>query len=102
MTLGLAQILHLGNARSDRHVLSRRRAVANRYALAGAGAAAAMQLLPLAVPALARTLDLRPLDGGTWLVVVALAAVPAVAGQLVKLRAEWMPHARRQSAAGVS
>jgi Ca2+-transporting ATPase len=85
MTLGLAQILHLGNARSARAVLSRHDIVANGYALAGAGVAIGLQWLALNLPALSRLLELTPLDGREWLVVVGLAALPAVAGQLWKL-----------------
>ena len=45
MTLALAQIAHLGNARSERDVLAPRRAAANGFALLGLAVALALQLL---------------------------------------------------------
>jgi Ca2+-transporting ATPase len=85
MTLGMAQIAHLGNARRAAAVLRPVDVVANRYALAGAGLAVGLQVAALQVPGLRRVLDLTPLTGREWLVILALAAIPAVAGQLWKL-----------------
>lgn len=87
-TLAFAQIFHLGNARSRRPVVAPRRALSNRYALAAVALAVGLQLLATALPTLARALHLRPLDRDAWLVVVAAAAIPAVAGQVLKLRHE--------------
>jgi Ca2+-transporting ATPase len=84
MTLSLAQIAHLGNARSQGPVLALGRAVANRYALAGVGAALALQLLAAFVDPLAALLRVTPLDWREWAIVVALSVLPAVAGQLYK------------------
>jgi Ca2+-transporting ATPase len=84
MTLSLAQIAHLGNARSQGPVLELRRAVANRFALMGVGAAIALQLLGAFVEPLAALLHVTPLDSREWAIVVALALVPAAAGQLYK------------------
>jgi Ca2+-transporting ATPase len=84
MTLSLAQIAHLGNARSQGPVLALGRAVANRYALAGVGAALALQLLAAFVDPLAALLRVTPLDWREWAIVVALSVLPAAAGQLYK------------------
>ena len=84
MTLALAQIAHLGNARSDRHVLAPRRAAANGFAILGLAVALALQLLTTATP-LARILDVAPLGICEWLLVAGLAVLPAVVGQLSKV-----------------
>jgi Ca2+-transporting ATPase len=85
MTLALAQIAHLGNARSERDVLAPRRAIANRFALLAVGAALGLQLLATTAP-LARILDVAPLAPSEWLSVGFWgAAVPAVVGQLSKM-----------------
>jgi Ca2+-transporting ATPase len=93
MTLALAQIAHLGNARSDRHVLAPRRAAANGFAILGLGVALALQLVTTTLP-LARVLDVAPLETGDWLLVAGLAALPAVVGQLAKI---WGQSWRRGS-----
>ena len=85
MTLSLAQIAHLGNARSRGPVLRLERALANPYALLGAGLAVLLQLAAVFVDPLARILRVVPLDSTEWLVVVALASVPALGGQALKL-----------------
>ncbi len=84
MTLGLTQIFHLGNARSPHHVLHPSRALANPYALLAVAVAVGLQWLSVAVPGIASTIGLTPLDGTEWLVVVGLAALPALVGQAVK------------------
>ena len=88
MTLALAQIAHLGNARSDRHVLAPRRAAANGFAILGLAVALALQLLTTTTP-LARILDVAPLGIREWLLVAGWAALPAVVGQLTKV---WRHH----------
>jgi Ca2+-transporting ATPase len=85
MTLALAQIFHLGNARSALPVLAPARAVANRYALAAVAVTAGLQVLALELPPLARVLRLSPLGTEGWLVVMSLALVPALVGQLIKM-----------------
>ena len=84
MTLALAQIAHLGNARSRGPVLRLRRALANPHAIVGAGIAVLLQLAAAAIDPLARVLRVTPLEPIDWLVIVALAAVPAVVGQMLK------------------
>ena len=84
MTLALAQVGHLGNARSERDVLAPRRATANGFALLGVAMALGLQLLTTAAP-FARILDIAPLDTREWLSVAVWASLPAVIGQLWKL-----------------
>jgi P-type Ca2+ transporter type 2C len=83
MTLALAQILHLGNARSRDDVLSPTRALANPIAIGAVALAVILQLATTLRP-LARVLHVTPLGLAEWGVVIGLAALPAVAGQLFK------------------
>lgn len=85
MTLALAQIFHLGNARSGGPVLRFASAVSNPSALLGVGVSIALQAMTALVPALAALLHVVSLPAASWIVVVALAAVPAVAGQVWKV-----------------
>ena len=85
MTLALAQIAHLGNARSAEAVLQPARVIANPYALAGASIAIGLQIATIAIEPLTRILRVTPLEGRDWIVIVVAAAVPAVVGQIVKL-----------------
>jgi Ca2+-transporting ATPase len=85
MTLALAQILHLGNARSSGPVLAPRSALANRAALAAVALAIGLQLLAGFFPPLVRVLRVSPLSGEQWVLVAVLGAVPAIVGQIVKV-----------------
>ena len=89
LTLSLAQIFHLGNARSSTPVMSWQAVVRNRYAIAAVALTVALQLLALYLPALARILRTRPLTAGEGLVAIGFAIVPAVVGQALKL---WRGH----------
>lgn len=82
LTLAVAQVLHLGNARSSRAVWSARTAVANPWALAALVVCAALLAASAHLPPLAALLSLHPLGRADWLLVIAFASVPAVAGQL--------------------
>lgn len=84
MTQAIAQIFHLGNARSAGPVLSPRRAFSNRYAVAAVALAVGLQLLAALFAPLSRILAVVPLSPTDWLVVAALGLVPAVVGQTVK------------------
>jgi Ca2+-transporting ATPase len=84
MTLALAQIAHLGNARSSGPVLRLRRAIANPYALLGAGIAVLLQASAAAVEPLARVLRVVPLEPIEWTVVIGRAAITATVGQILK------------------
>jgi len=65
-------------------VLMLRRALANRFALLGVGAAVALQMLTTIDP-LARILDVAPLSASEWLSVGFWGALPAVVGQISKM-----------------
>ena len=85
MTLAFAQLFHLGNARSDR-ALTGREALSNPYALAAIALSIVLQLIAAYVTPLARILGVVPPEVRDWLVIVALAAVPALIGQAIKRR----------------
>jgi Ca2+-transporting ATPase len=84
MTIAIAQILHLGNARSRHPVLQLMRIFANRYAIGAVAVSIGLQLATAAIAPLAALLHLVPLSWTDWVVVFALAAVPAVVGQATK------------------
>lgn len=85
MTLALAQLFHLGNARSTTPVVAPRRALSNRYAVGALILVVALQLLAVYAPPLTAVLGTAPLAIGDWLVVVPLALMPAVVGQVLRL-----------------
>jgi len=85
MTLALAQTFHLGNARSSVPVLHPRSALSNRWALGAVAAVLALQAIALYAPAIAGVLRVVPLTVREWAIVIAASAMPAVAGQGIKL-----------------
>jgi Ca2+-transporting ATPase len=88
MTLTLAQVFHLGNARSGRSVLRPAAAMANRFALAAAALSIVLQLAAVHVAPIAGALHLVPLSSGEWFVVLAASATTAVFGQALHT---WRP-----------
>lgn len=84
MTLALAQIFHLGNARSAEPVLKLEKIFSNPYAIAAVIFTFGLQLLALYWTPLATVLRLTPLSLREWSVVLPLAIFPAVVGQLLK------------------
>jgi Ca2+-transporting ATPase len=82
LTLAVAQVLHLGNARSTLPTVRPKRLMANRAALAGAGFSLALVVATAHVAALARVLSLQSIGLGDWAVVLITGAMPAVAGQI--------------------
>jgi Ca2+-transporting ATPase len=84
MTLGLAQVFHLGNARSAGAVVSPARIISNPWALAGAGLAGGLQMLAILYAPLRRVLHLTWLEPLDWAVIAACALAPAIAGQVAK------------------
>ncbi|HEX6432656.1 MAG TPA: cation-translocating P-type ATPase, partial [Gemmatimonadales bacterium] len=84
MTLAFGQILHLGNARSVRPVLSPGTAVSNPYALAAVVLTIALQVLTVQYQPLAGILRTHPLETRDWAILGGLAMLPAIAGQLIK------------------
>jgi Ca2+-transporting ATPase len=93
LTLALAQVLHLGNARSGRPVWSLRGAASNRVAVAAVVFVTLLQVLAVQWPALGRILQTVPLSGPDWLLCLGLASVPAIVGQVL--------HATQRSRPGV-
>lgn len=84
MTLALAQILHLGNARSRTHVLAPRRALANPLALGAVALVISLQLLTVHAKPFREILNIVPLTWSEWGMVIGLGALPALAGQAFK------------------
>lgn len=84
MTLALAQLFHLGNARS-RAAVTDWRAITNRWAIGAVVLVIALQLLAVYLAPLARLLNVVPLPPADWLPIIALASLPAVIGQALKL-----------------
>ena len=82
-TLGIAQALHLGTARSERAVLLPHLALRNRWALAAVVLAVGLQVAAVQIAPLGALLDVTQLRATDWLLVGVLAAVPAVIGQAV-------------------
>jgi Ca2+-transporting ATPase len=85
MTLALAQLFHLGNARSERPVIRPGRVLANPYAVAALAFALVLQVAAVSIAPLAGVLGVVPLDGPAWLLVVSCALVPAAVGQAIRL-----------------
>ncbi len=94
MTLALAEVLHLGNARGRHSVVGFARALANPYALAAVVVTIGAQYAVDVWPATRSLLELTPLEARDWLVVAIAASLPAAAGQIGKLVREahvWPP-----------
>jgi Ca2+-transporting ATPase len=86
VTLALAQGFHLGNARSAGAVLALHRVRANPWALGALAFVIVLQLVAIYTPGLAALLDVVPLTLADWAIVLPAALLPAVLGQLVRLR----------------
>ncbi len=84
MTLAVAQVFHLGNARSKTRVIRPARIIANRYALAAVALVLVMQAFVAYWPPAASLLGVVPLAWHDWLIVGTLGLVPALAGQLAR------------------
>ncbi len=89
LTLAIAQVLHLGNARSERPVWHWQAATANRWALLAVVACAGLIAGTVLIPGLAAVLGLQSIAPGLWLACVAFGAVPAVAGQSWRAWQAW-------------
>jgi Ca2+-transporting ATPase len=91
-TLALAQLLHLGNARSRESVANLRRVASNRYALAALLIGVGLQVATVLAEPLRRVLGTVPLSSRDWLAAVALGILPGLMGQVWK---ELKPRVRR-------
>jgi P-type Ca2+ transporter type 2C len=96
MTLALAQLLHLGTARSADHVLAPMRALANPPALGALAIVLAAQLAAVYWAPLARVLGVEPLTLDEWAVIIPLSLAPAIIGQAMRFVRR---DARRRAAA---
>lgn len=85
MTLALAQTFHLANARGGGPALGWHRIISNRWALGAALLTVALQFLAVYLAPLARILGVVPLAASDWLIVLPLALLPAVVGQVIAL-----------------
>ncbi len=85
LTLALAQIFHLGNARARGPVLAPARITANGYAIAGSVLSVVLLGVAVAYPPLRSVLGITVLPAIDWLWITALASIPAIGGQVAKL-----------------
>jgi Ca2+-transporting ATPase len=85
LTLGIAQTLHLGNARKAAPVIVPGEALKNRYAIGAVVVTVALLLLTAYFEPLARVLGTHPPAPRDWAVIVGLGALPAGIGQSWKL-----------------
>jgi Ca2+-transporting ATPase len=84
MTLALAQVWHVFNARRIGAFTSWRMVLANRWAWAAVTLALALQLLAVYLPPLAEVLGTSPLVARDWIVVLPASLLPLVLGQAVR------------------
>jgi Ca2+-transporting ATPase len=90
MTLALAQIFHLWNARRVEPGQRSGRMPVNRYAIGAVILTVALQFAAVYIPALARVLDLVRMDWNDWAIAGGLAIIPVV----VHLVADRLPRLR--------
>lgn len=84
MTLALAQVLHLGTARSHEPVLALSRVRANPWALGSVALVLALQFASVFFEPLRLVLHTTPLSAREWLMIVSLPVVPAIIGQTLR------------------
>jgi Ca2+-transporting ATPase len=83
MTLALAQLFHVFNARSARPVIPRR-LFRNRWVWGALALTTGLQVATVYNPLLSRVLRTEALGSGDWLVVLAAALMPLIVGQMLK------------------
>ncbi|HSU16083.1 cation-transporting P-type ATPase [Longimicrobium sp.] len=84
-TLSLAQVFHLGNARSTAPVLSREAITRNRWALAAVLGVIVLQLAAAYLQPIPSILRVAVPDLRDWLLILPFSVAPAVVGQVMKL-----------------
>jgi Ca2+-transporting ATPase len=84
MTLALAQLFHVFNARSARPVVFGRRLFRNRWVWGALALTIGLQLATVYNPLLARVLRTQQLTALDWAVVLAASLMPLVIGQMLK------------------
>ncbi|MDQ4079293.1 MAG: HAD-IC family P-type ATPase [Gemmatimonadota bacterium] len=97
MTLALAQGFHVGNARSAGSARSVRLVGANRWALGALALVILLQLAAVYIPWLAGILGVVPLTFADWGIVLPAALLPAVVGQLLRLRGRGQSESRARA-----
>lgn len=90
--LGLAQILHLGNARSEAPVLSGEAIRSNQAALLAVGVSVLLLAAAVFVGPLGRMLGTRALGSRDLLEAIGIASLPALAGQFLAARRAAQAH----------
>jgi Ca2+-transporting ATPase len=85
MTLALAQLLHVFNARSEKAVLFSRRILSNGWVWGAIGLTIGLQLAAVYEPGLSRVLHTSRLGIEDWILVLTGSAAPLLAGQVWKL-----------------
>ena len=85
LTLALAQLVFVLDARSPRPLLLSRRQFANRWVLVAVVGTALLQVAAVTWPPLAGLLDVAPPSAADWAVALAAAALPVLVGQGWKL-----------------
>jgi len=86
MTLAMAQLFHLGTARSHHAVVAPARIVANPWAIGAVILVVGLQVASVTAEPLQQVLRTKPLDLAAWTVVIAAAVLPAVAAQVWRVR----------------
>jgi Ca2+-transporting ATPase len=81
LTLAVAQVFHLGNARSEHHILHQRRVFSNRAAIWAVLVSFLLIWATVYIAPLARVLSLGVPSGLNWAAILVLGALPALAGQ---------------------
>jgi Ca2+-transporting ATPase len=101
-TLALAEVFHLGNARSATAVVAPSRAIANRYALGAVAFTLVVQCGVMVWPPAVRLLHLESLTVRDWAIVGLASILTAAVGQAAKLAGwprKWHTHAPMASRA---
>ncbi|UCC73591.1 MAG: HAD-IC family P-type ATPase [Gemmatimonadota bacterium] len=84
MTLALAQLFHVFNARSARPVVTMARLFRNRWVWGALAVTIGLQIATVQVPLLSRVLRTVPLGASDWATVLIASLMPLVVGQILK------------------
>ncbi|HSG82863.1 MAG TPA: HAD-IC family P-type ATPase [Gemmatimonadota bacterium] len=84
MTLALAQLFHVVNARSPERILFTRRMGENRWVLGALVITLGLQLAAVYLPVLSDVLQTHPLEWRDWGLVMTASLMPLVVGQILK------------------
>jgi Ca2+-transporting ATPase len=84
-TLSLAQVFHLGNARSRAPVVSREAITRNRWAVAAVTAVVLLQLAAAYLQPLPSILRVAVPSLRDWLLIIPFSIAPAIVGQVMKV-----------------